>query len=127
MNPTIHCYEEHQEPFDEDGNEGEHWSDDLGDHDCIEALSWSGKPITEHSIIAEAARFLFDSDATQASSSHFRPGMWYSTSWDEHPYTGEQTQKTFHLKGFSPEMERAVCESLASRIRHRYGRKLDMG
>lgn len=55
-----------------------------------------------------AAKVLKDAGA-RPSSSNFHRGVWYETEWSVTDYsTGEEEQKTFHLKGFSPEEEGLV-------------------
>ena len=55
-----------------------------------------------------AAKVLSDAGA-RPSSSHFHRGVWYETEWSVQDYsTGEEEQKTFHLKGFSPQEEALV-------------------
>jgi len=56
-----------------------------------------------------AAKVLLDAGATQTSSGRFHRGVWYETEWSVTDYsTGEQEQRSFHLKGFSPEEEGLV-------------------
>jgi len=55
-----------------------------------------------------AAKAIRDAGA-RPSSSHFHRGLWYETGWETVSYaTGEEEQKTYHLKGFSSQEEALV-------------------
>lgn len=80
--------------IDEEGEsmEPDHWDRDEG----ITAVD-------------KAAKFLWDEGAWHASSSHFHPGVWYSTESSTTDYqTGETEERSFHLKEFTPEQEQEV-------------------
>lgn len=64
-----------------------------------------------------AIDFLKDKGALEASSSHFHPGVWY-TNYDHHTNykTGEVEQRSYHLKGFSPEEENAIFNAITKNI-----------
>jgi hypothetical protein len=67
----------------------------------------------------KAAKYLYDEGATEASSSQFHPGLWYSSGWSTVNYrTGEEEERNFHLVGFTEEQEREVYDKLRQR-RHR--------
>jgi len=56
--------------------------------------------------------------STFASSSHFHPGLWYSTEWSTLDYrTGEQEERNFHLVGFTPKQEKEVWDKMSERER----------
>ena len=56
--------------------------------------------------------------ASFASSSHFHPGVWYSTEWSTLDYgTGEQEERNFHLVGFTAEQEKEVWDKMHARER----------
>jgi hypothetical protein len=47
--------------------------------------------------------------AAYPSSTHFHTGIWYSADCGTLDYrTGEDEERSYHLKGFSPEEERAI-------------------
>lgn len=59
----------------------------------------------------KAVDWLRDKGATEASSSDFHVGLWYSTDWHDTDYrTGEQTEYSYHLKGFTEQEEREVYD-----------------
>lgn len=65
-----------------------------------------------------AVKFLKNEGATQPSSSHFHKGIWYSTDWDVVSYrTGEEEERSFHLKGFSEREEHEVFDAMTRRRR----------
>jgi hypothetical protein len=67
----------------------------------------------------KAAKYLYDEGATEASSSQFHPGLWYSTDWSTINYqTGEEEERNFHLVGFTEEQEHEVYDKLRQ-LRHR--------
>lgn len=84
---------------DDRGKLGE-WSVELEDYDIEEGLT--------HADVA--AKYLLDRGAVEPSSSHFHPGIWYSTYEDVDYRTGERTVESYHLKGFTKEEEREVWE-----------------
>lgn len=66
----------------------------------------------------KAAKYLYDEGATEASSSHFHPGVWYSTDWSNVDYrTGEEEQRNYHLVGFTPQEEQEVWDKLRQQRR----------
>lgn len=91
----------------ETDNRGElgEWSVELEDYDIEEGLT--------HADVA--AKYLLDRGAIEPSSSHFHPGVWYSTYADEDFRTGERTVESYHLKGFTKDEEREVWEKVTSK------------
>ena len=67
--------------------------------------------------VDKAVKHLRNEGATQASSTDFHKGIWYSSMHAEDPRTGEQEEHGFHLDGFSPEEERAIFEQMTARRR----------
>jgi len=112
-------------PGDEgEEHEEEHgWIDEEGveiepdDYDADNGMTAS------ESIVNQAAKFLKKEGATEASSSHFHIGIWYSTGYDTVDFsTGTEEERAFHLKGFTPSQESAIFdEVVGSRGRRRAG------
>ena len=92
-------YEEDHGWIDEDGVEFE-----PDEYDIEEGMTPS------ESIVEQAAKFLKDEYAVNPSSAPgFHPGIWYSTEYETIDYgTGEQEERSFHLKGFTPDQEQAI-------------------
>lgn len=60
-----------------------------------------------------AVKYLYDEGAAEASSSHFHPGVWYSTGYHVIDYrTGTDEERCFHLKDFSDAEERAIWDKM---------------
>lgn len=98
-------YEEEDGWINEDGVEFEPDENDLED-----GMSES------ESIVAQAMKFLDNEGATHASSSHFHPGIWYSTEYETTDYsTGEEEERSFHLEGFSPEEQAEIFKHVTRR------------
>jgi hypothetical protein len=98
-------YEEEHGWIDEDGVEFEPDEADLED-----GMSES------ESIVAQAIKFLENEGAAHASSSHFHPGVWYTTEYETTDYgTGEEEERSFHLKGFQPEEEAEIFKAITRR------------
>jgi hypothetical protein len=57
------------------------------------------------------ARVLVDGGVTDASSSHFHPGIWYST-YPEQGTDGNFRHRTYHLKGFIAAEEEIIFRRL---------------
>lgn len=67
-------------------------------------------------IADKAAQFLRDEGATEASSTAFHPGIWYSQSDGSENYrTGAVETRSFHLRNFSPLQERAIFNIVTKR------------
>lgn len=59
------------------------------------------------------ARFLQKNGATEASSSAFHPGVWYSTGYQTIDYkTGTDEERNYHLVGFTEEQEYEVWKKM---------------
>lgn len=54
-----------------------------------------------HTVVDDAIDFLRDHGVTQASSSHFHPGIWYSDEGQTDYHTGETEQRSYHLVDFT--------------------------
>ncbi len=100
-------YEEDHGWIDEEGTEFEPDENDIED----------GMTPSE-SIVAQAVKFLKKEGASEASSSHFHPGIWYSTEYETIDYgTGEEEERSFHLEGFSPEEQAEIFKQITQRRR----------
>lgn len=107
---TYESYTPGEFEGDEDVEHG--WEDEEGV--SVEPDKWD----REEGLTAvdKAVEFLDERGAIHASSSHFHPGMWYSTEHQiEDHGTGELKQYSFHLKGFSEDEERAVFRKCQAR------------
>lgn len=63
-----------------------------------------------------AAKWLLDKGANyEASSSHFHPGIWYSSQPEGDFATASETTYSFHLEGFTPEEEEKIFYKLFPR------------
>ena len=61
-----------------------------------------------------AVKLLKHEGATQPSSTHFHKGIWYASGFEVVSYrTGEEEERTFHLKGFTEREEREVFNEVA--------------
>jgi hypothetical protein len=61
-----------------------------------------------------AVKLLQKAGATEPSSSHFHKGIWYATGFEVVSYrTGEEEERTYHLKGFTEREEREVFDAIA--------------
>jgi hypothetical protein len=101
---------------DSDDYEEEHgWIDEEGvefepdESDVEDGMSES------ESIVAQAIKFLEDEGAAHASSSHFHPGIWYSTESEEDFQTGANEERSFHLDGFSKEEQAEIFKAITRR------------
>ncbi len=97
-------YEEEHGWIDEEGVEFEPDESDIED----------GMTESE-SIVTQAEKFLEDEGAVHASSSHFHPGVWYTTEYEQDFRTGTDEERSFHLKGFSPEEEAEIFKHVTRR------------
>jgi hypothetical protein len=61
---------------------------------------------------AEAIKFLRDKGATQASSTAFHPGVWYSDCGDTDYKTGADETRSYHLKGFTERAQRIIFDAI---------------
>jgi hypothetical protein len=97
-------YEEEHGWIDEEGVEFEPDENDIED----------GMTESE-SIVAQAIKFLEDEGAAHASSSHFHPGVWYTTESEQDFRTGENEERSFHLDGFSNEEQAEIFKAITRR------------
>lgn len=65
--------------------------------------------------VDKAVRFLKDNGAGEASSSYFHRGIWYSDYGSEDYRTGENEQRSYHLKGFTAAQEREIFNQMSRR------------
>jgi len=63
-----------------------------------------------------AVDFLRGEGATEASASHFHAGVWYIAR-EEMNVDGQVHQKTYHLRGFTPEEELCVFRRMVGNRR----------
>lgn len=67
----------------------------------------------EASVVDMAVEFLVREGAVHASSSHFHPGVWYSTEYYTIDYaTGEDEERNFHLEGFTEDEEQEIWNGM---------------
>jgi hypothetical protein len=59
-------------------------------------------------LATKVAKWLRNKGVIEGSSSHFHPGIWYTSEGDINYRTGAETQRSFHLEGFTPEEEEAI-------------------
>jgi hypothetical protein len=64
-----------------------------------------------------AVKFLRNEGISEASSSAFHKGVWYSRYNDVNYRDGSQQTDSYHLKGFSEKEEREVFKALAGKRR----------
>jgi len=77
------------------------WENEEGEE--MEVDEWDDEGETP---VTKAVKFLGEK-VPEVSASFFHPGVWYSER-EENMRTGGSTERTFHLKGFTPEEEEAV-------------------
>lgn len=66
--------------------------------------------------VQKAVRFLQEEGVSEASSSSFHPGVWYTNyEYDEDYSTGDRETRSYHLKNFSEAEERAIFNAVARR------------
>jgi len=91
---------------------------DASDHGWIDE---EGVEMTPDDIDAEdglttvdlAVKFLSNEGAIHASSSHFHPGVWYSTDYHTIDYrNGTDEERCFHLTDFAEAEEQAIWDKL---------------
>lgn len=105
----------------ERGDAAEHgWIDEDGvemtpdEYDAEEGLT----------AVDKAVKHLRSEGATEASASHFHPGVWYLSMHDPDFRTGDQEERSFHLDGFTLEQERAIFEQMTKRHNPEWAKKL---
>jgi hypothetical protein len=87
------AYDEEHGYEDEDGQELE-----LDEFDDQEGVQLAGV----------VATWLRNRGVMEASSSHFHPGVWYSSEGEQDMRTGANTTRSFHLEGFTPDEEQDI-------------------
>ena len=65
--------------------------------------------------IDNAVKFLRNKGVIEPSSSHFHPGIWYISQDDVDIRSGDRTQYSFHLDGFTPEEEKEIFNKIRNR------------
>jgi len=66
--------------------------------------------------VEKAVEAITGNDCVYPSSSAFHPGVWYTSADGVTDYaTGENTQYSYHLEGFSEEEQRTVFEKINRR------------
>lgn len=88
------------------------WIDEEGEEIALDSYDRE-EGIT---IAKKAANWLRDAGASEASSTRFHKGVWYSTEYGVTDYrTGEEEQRSFHLKGFTGKEERQIFDLMNRR------------
>lgn len=92
-------------------------TDDKGELDAweVEVDEYDREEGLDHTDIA--ADYLIDKGVSEPSSSHFHPGIWYTMYGDSDFRTGDRTNESYHLKGFSEDEEKEVYEKVMSKLR----------
>lgn len=76
---------------------------ELDEYDRDEGIGWADKAID----------YLLDEGVNEPSSSRFHPDIWY-TAYGEADYrTGATENRSYHLKGFTEQEQRAVYNGLS--------------
>jgi len=66
--------------------------------------------------VDKAVKFMALEGVSEASSSHFHPGVWWSTESQTIDYaTGESEERSYHLKDFTPEEEKEIWDKMKYR------------
>jgi len=89
-------------------------TDNKGDLDNVSVEPDEFDKEEELTAVDKAIDYLKDAGAVEASSSHFHPGVWYSAYGDSDFVTGERTNESYHLEGFSEEEEAAVFKGVVA-------------
>ncbi len=100
--------------------EDQGWDDEEGDpievdvYDIEEALgNGSAAPVTD-AFVKKAIRWLRDHGASEASSSHYHSGVWYSSPSEVSDYsTGEERSEDFFLRNFTAKEEQLIFDGTA--------------
>lgn len=86
---------------------------ETGDHDVLDVTPDRHDIADGITAVDLAVKALKDAGASEASSSHYHNGIWYSTvDADEDLRTGEQTFYSFHLEGFSETEQKQIFEKI---------------
>lgn len=98
---------------DSEGNEEHGYTDNRGNYFVLESVGDDLDSITEDfTSMEDLIIFLDRHGAAYPSSSHFSPGIWYSTE-EEHNYrTGEVIVKSFHLNGLIDQEQKQVFDHI---------------
>lgn len=92
------------------------WEDEEGVEMTPHEFEEDDEDPTRATAVSKAVEFLQNEGAYHASSSHFYPGIWYTTEYQVEDYeTGEEKERSFHLKDFTPEEEEAVWNGMHKR------------
>lgn len=90
---------------------------DFAESGWIDEDGYVMEPDDDETLVDCAVRFLKRECIGHASSSHFHPGIWYTTDDGCIDYrTGADRQRSFHLKCFTEADERAIFEALRKEI-----------
>jgi hypothetical protein len=98
------AYDEEHGYEDEDGEEFE--TDEFDREDGIDVAD-------------KVVQWLRSKGVSEASSSHFHPGIWYSSEPETDMRTGASTTRSFHLEGFTPQEEQEIFSFLMARRNQR--------
>lgn len=97
----------------ESAAEGDHSDSGWIDEEGVEMIPDNFDYEEGLSAVDLAVKFLDKEGAWHASSSHFYPGVWYSTEYSTIDYrTGTDEERCFHLKDFSDEEQREIWNKL---------------
>lgn len=67
--------------------------------------------------VEAAVKLLNDDGACYPSSTHFHPGVWYSTEFQVVSYqTGEEEERSFHLENFTQDEEREIFQAMTRKV-----------
>lgn len=100
---------------DPDAYDEEHgWEDQEGEEFAVDEFDQEeGKTVAD-----VAADWLESKDYLEPSSSHFHPGVWYSTTSENYDSGGWNVTRNFHLQGFSPEEEAEIFRRITTERRN---------
>jgi len=97
----------------ESAAQGDHSDNGWIDEDGVEMVPDAFDYEEGLSAVDLAVKFLLDKGASEASSSQFYSGVWYSAPWQTIDYrTGTDEERSFHLHEFSEAEERAIWDKL---------------
>jgi hypothetical protein len=66
----------------------------------------------EIDLATKVAAWLRDKGVSSGSSSHFHPGIWYTGEGETDYRSGAETQRSYHLEGFTPDEEKDIFYKL---------------
>lgn len=97
----------------------ETWSEEDVDDGDTDNRGWEdeeGVDFTdEDEPVKEAISFLKEKGATNASSSHFGKGVWYSSEDDVDMKTGDRTIYSYHLYGWTKDEEQKIFDAIVNK------------